>query len=350
MVINPFEFNENLMNLFYIDNKLKALIIFNIIGISFLSYGLYRQCYICKSNFNLFIIFIGIFNILLGCSLFLMRIFNFFIYTIFLVTIVYVTILVLLIKPYIIKEHFETLPIQNESNRQKRLNRNLSYEEKKRRWLKKQLNKNKINKLDKRKNLINELKRKSKELNDKYIEYGGCHSYNVNSFNNYCNEKCNLPKNERGNIKCEDSNNTLIEYINNTSGYKKFNKISLDDEVDYYYLSNMDNIEDDRCNEFRINNQKIVKVKNDKYHVNKCKKIPTKSHIDDKDNIKTDCFQCLDEVDNDCLNKAEDRCKKFGRKLKNTESCYPVYKDEKPTYGNLTRGVCENETLITIPY
>ena len=67
-------------------------------------------------------------------------------------------------------------------------------------------------------------------------------------------------------------------------------------------------------------------------------------------NIKTNCFQCLDEVDNDCLNKAEKRCERFGRKLKNTELCYPVYKDGKPTYGNLTRGVCENEPLITIPY
>lgn len=110
MIINPFEFNDNLINLFHINNKIPALIIFNTIGILFLSFGSYRQYYVCQCNFNLFIIFIGIFNILLGSSLFLMRIFNFFIYTLFLVTVVYITILFLLLKPYVMRENFTLSP------------------------------------------------------------------------------------------------------------------------------------------------------------------------------------------------------------------------------------------------
>ena len=405
MIINPFEFNDNLINLFHINNKLQALIIFNIIGISFLSCGSYRQYYVCQCNFNIFLIFIGIFNILLGSSLFLMRIFNFFIYSLFLVTIVYITILFLLMKPYVMKEHFGQgacmnnegysidgkicivdgknidmktqreipgaclkngimgykLPsisnecitddnvnnnlnnnpdnTQNDNNKRKHdLNNNtgLNYEEKHKRWIAKQVKLNELNekKKNQKENLESVLKKKNIELYNKYKEFGGCFSRNMNQFDTYCNDTCNLVKQDRGLLVCEDDEHKLIKPYK--GGYKIIKELPITEDNSHYFLSSKANIK--RCNDYRINDNKVVRVKNNKYHVKKCKQIPTNAFIDEKEVVRTDCFQSW----NNYNDEAESRCNLYGQTLEHIETCLPVYKNGKTLYGNQKRGICKS--------
>jgi hypothetical protein len=409
MIINPFEFNDNLINLFHINNKLPALIIFNIIGILFLSYGLYRQYNVCQSNFNLFIIFIGIFNILLGCSLFLMRIFNFFIYSLFLVTIVYITILFLLMKSYVIQEHFgqgscmnntgysidgkscivdginidiktaKEIPgtcikngnmgyrlpdfsnecitdtqltnknsngtdgdngnSKNGDGEKKQNNIRLTYEEKMRKWTAKQvkLNKKRDMEKNKREYLESVLKTKNTELYNKYKEFGGCFSRDMNQFDTYCNQTCNRLKEDRGSLVCEVGDNELIKP--SKRGYETVKELPIyEDNSNFFLKSNVK-----RCNDYRINDNKLVEVENNKYHVDKCKQVPTNAFIDNKKIVRTDCFQNWTDYNdtNTDTEEAESRCNLYGQTLDRIEMCLPIYKNGEMLYGVQKRGICK---------
>ena len=71
--------NANMFNLFNEKNKLLAMLIFTIEGIAYLSVSYYKKDTKCV-NLRDFLIFMGLYNILLGISLFLMRITKFLIY------------------------------------------------------------------------------------------------------------------------------------------------------------------------------------------------------------------------------------------------------------------------------
>jgi hypothetical protein len=89
--------NANMFNLFNEKNKLLAMIIFTIEGIVYLSISYYRKDTKCV-NLRDFLIFMGLYNILLGISLFLMRITKFLIYLLIFYMIMSIIIITIIIQ------------------------------------------------------------------------------------------------------------------------------------------------------------------------------------------------------------------------------------------------------------
>lgn len=78
-IINTNKINSNIFNLFHRQNSLIALLLFSCEGIFYLLTAYFRRDKKCN-NLRDILIFMGIYNILLGISLYLMRITNFFTY------------------------------------------------------------------------------------------------------------------------------------------------------------------------------------------------------------------------------------------------------------------------------
>lgn len=88
--------DKNLINLFHKKNKLLAFFLLTTEGIIYLIYGYLKKDTKCK-NLRNFIIFMGVYNILLGISLVLMRLTNFLTYLILFfltMTLIIVTIVI----------------------------------------------------------------------------------------------------------------------------------------------------------------------------------------------------------------------------------------------------------------
>ena len=89
--------DENVINLFHKKNKELALFLLTTEGIIYLVYGYLKRETKCK-NLRNFIIFMGLYNILLGISLVLMRLTNFLTYLILFfltMTLIIVTIVII---------------------------------------------------------------------------------------------------------------------------------------------------------------------------------------------------------------------------------------------------------------
>ena len=112
MLYNKVTQNPNFINLFNEKNSLLALLIFSIEGLGYLLISYLRRNTKCN-NLRDFLIFVGLYNILLGISLFLMRITNFLVYLLIfymIMSIVIVTIIIIsLTKPNLINHLFKTI-------------------------------------------------------------------------------------------------------------------------------------------------------------------------------------------------------------------------------------------------
>jgi hypothetical protein len=112
MLYNKVTQNPNVINLFNEKNSLLALLIFSIEGFGYLLISYLRRNTKCN-NLRDFLIFVGLYNILLGISLFLMRITNFLVYLLIfymIMSIVIVTIIIVsLTKPNLINQLFKTI-------------------------------------------------------------------------------------------------------------------------------------------------------------------------------------------------------------------------------------------------
>ena len=112
MFYNKFTQNPNVINLFNKKNSLLALLIFSIEGLIYLLISYFKRNTKCN-NLRDFLIFVGLYNILLGISLFLMRITNFLVYLLIfymIMSIVIVTIIIVsLTKPNLINHLFKTI-------------------------------------------------------------------------------------------------------------------------------------------------------------------------------------------------------------------------------------------------
>ena len=78
-IINTNEIDKNVFNLFHKKNSFMALLLFLCEGIFYLLTAYFRRNTKCN-NLRDILIFMGIYNILLGISLYLMRVTNFFTY------------------------------------------------------------------------------------------------------------------------------------------------------------------------------------------------------------------------------------------------------------------------------
>lgn len=94
------DLNTNLLNLFHKDNSLYALIIFCLEGLFYLLFAYFKWDTKCFYKRDL-ILFAGIYNILLGISLFMMRLVSFITYLL----IFYLIMALIIITFVIIKEY-----------------------------------------------------------------------------------------------------------------------------------------------------------------------------------------------------------------------------------------------------
>ena len=89
--------DKNLINIFHPKNKFIALCLLNLEGVFLLIYSYIKRNTHCKSLIEL-LIFSGIYNILLGISLFMMRITNFYNYLLLfymIMTVIITTVIIL---------------------------------------------------------------------------------------------------------------------------------------------------------------------------------------------------------------------------------------------------------------
>ena len=89
--------NVNIFNLFNEKNKLLAMTLFSIEGLFYLLISYFKRNTKCI-NLRDFLIFIGLYNILLGISLFLMRITKFLIYLLIFYMIMSIVIITIVIQ------------------------------------------------------------------------------------------------------------------------------------------------------------------------------------------------------------------------------------------------------------
>ena len=96
-IINTDEINKNVFNLFHKKNSFIALLLFLCEGIFYLLTAYFRRDTKCN-NLRDILIFMGIYNILLGFSLYLMRITNFFTYLLIFYMIMSIIIMTIILK------------------------------------------------------------------------------------------------------------------------------------------------------------------------------------------------------------------------------------------------------------
>jgi hypothetical protein len=96
-VVNADKIDSNVFNLFHKQNAFYALLLFSIEGIFYLLTAYFRKNTKC-TNLKDILIFMGIYNILLGISLYLMRITNFFTYLLIFYMIMSIIIITIIIK------------------------------------------------------------------------------------------------------------------------------------------------------------------------------------------------------------------------------------------------------------
>ena len=96
-LISVNKIDSNVFNLFHKQNSFLALLLFSFEGIFYLFIAHFRKNTRC-TNLRDILIFMGIYNILLGISLYLMRITSFFTYLLIFYMIMSIIIITIIIK------------------------------------------------------------------------------------------------------------------------------------------------------------------------------------------------------------------------------------------------------------
>lgn len=210
--------DENFFNLFSNKNKLKALIIFTLEGIFYITIALTKLNQGCKLFFIDVLLFMGVYSIILGLSLYLMRLTNIITYSILFYSIMTVLISTIYVSmKFSVNENFSDKCYINQDNKDEDCITIPQYKNKcltKDFILNNDFDRSKVELNNIKQKLINEKKLKEiqeKEKEEKTKELYKKKCTNILNLNKECNEECKKGNKYLCNKYLSSSNNYLVD-------------------------------------------------------------------------------------------------------------------------------------------